>query len=324
MLYAFTYDDPDGNGQDDTYGMEMCKYTGPLDIIQTWFGCGNGWVEQDGKLVPVHQTEEYREALQWMRKIYEDGLIRPDWATVDTSTWSDGCKKGEAGCFVDVMDSSKRIWNYFTDNNVADVNDPSKTATMTLVGPVNNRTLATSGYNGFYLITKAGAKTEEDVKNCLTFLDKMCDDEMKALADYGLEGVSYTINENGCVVLSTELDTTQVPQCGLNQAVAYLPDQDNKTYPLEKKDSQVAQDASYARNEAVAVFNPALGYLANSSVNAEVGTDIAQILDDARTQYICGQIDDAGLEAAFQQWSDRGGAQLIEELNQLYAADTSK
>ena len=132
MLYAFTYDDPDGNGQDDTYGMEMCKYTGPLDIIQTWFGCGNGWVEQDGKLVPVHQTEEYREALQWMRKIYEDGLIRPDWATVDTSTWSDGCKKGEAGCFVDVMDSSKRIWNYFTDNNVADVNDPSKTATMTL------------------------------------------------------------------------------------------------------------------------------------------------------------------------------------------------
>lgn len=324
MLYAFTYDDPDGNGQDDTYGMEMCKYTGPLDIIQTWFGCGNGWVEQDGKLVPVHQTEEYREALQWMRKIYEDGLIRPDWATVDTSTWSDGCKKGEAGCFVDVMDSSKRIWNYFTDNNVADVNDPSKTATMTLVGPVNNRTLATSGYNGFYLITKAGAKTEEDVKNCLTFLDKMCDDEMKALADYGLEGVSYTINENGCVVLSTELDTTQVPQCGLNQAVAYLPDQDNKTYPLEKKDSQVAQDASYARNEAVAVFNPALGYLANSSVNAEVGTDIAQILDDARTQYICGQIDDAGLEAAFQQWSERGGAQLIEELNQLYAADTSK
>ena len=58
MLYKFTYDDPDGNGANDTYGLEMCKYTGPWDIIQTWVGCGNGWVEQDGKLVPVHQTAE--------------------------------------------------------------------------------------------------------------------------------------------------------------------------------------------------------------------------------------------------------------------------
>ena len=54
MLYKFTYDDPDGNGANDTYGLEMCKYTGPWDIIQTWFGCGNGWVEQDGKLEVVH------------------------------------------------------------------------------------------------------------------------------------------------------------------------------------------------------------------------------------------------------------------------------
>ena len=38
MLYKFTYDDPDGNGANDTYGLEMCKYTGPWDIIQTWFG----------------------------------------------------------------------------------------------------------------------------------------------------------------------------------------------------------------------------------------------------------------------------------------------
>lgn len=27
MLYKFTYDDPDGNGANDTYGLEMCKYT---------------------------------------------------------------------------------------------------------------------------------------------------------------------------------------------------------------------------------------------------------------------------------------------------------
>ena len=299
-------------------------------MIQTWFGCGNEWVEQDGKLVPVHQTAEYKEALQWMRKIYEDGLVRPDWATVDTSTWEDGCKKGEAGCFLDTMDGAKRIWNYFTSNNVASVVDPSTTATMTMVGPIAKdansepRTLATSGYNGFYLITKSGAKTEEDLKNCLTFLDKMNDDPMLELADYGIEGISYDLNENGNVVLNPDYDASQTPNCGLNQAIAYIPNMSSVSHPLEKAESQIESEACQEVNEKYAVFNPALGYLANSATNAEVGTDIEQIIDDARTQYICGQIDDAGLDDAAQQWLDRGGAQLVEEVNELYAADTNK
>ncbi len=45
MLYAFTYGDPDGNGQDDTYGLTLTKDTVPLDIIQTWFGAPNGWAK---------------------------------------------------------------------------------------------------------------------------------------------------------------------------------------------------------------------------------------------------------------------------------------
>ena len=46
---------------------------------------------------------------------------------------------------------------------------------------------STSGYNGYYLITTDGAKTEEDVINALTFLDKLNDYDMLILA-----AVSYT------------------------------------------------------------------------------------------------------------------------------------
>lgn len=259
-----------------------------------------------------------------MRKIYEDGLIRQDWATVDSGTFGDGCKKGEAGMFIDVMDSAKRIWNYYTLNDVKSVTDPSVTATMTLVGAVNNKTLATSGFNGYYLITKAGAKTEEDLKNCLHFLDKMCDDEMLVLADWGLEGITYDLDENGNAVLREELEVSQTPQVGLNQSICYIPNLEPQSISLVKTESTLAQDKAYASNIEVAVFNPALGYLANSEVNSEVGTDIEQIIDDARTQYICGQIDDAGFEKAAKQWLDRGGDRLIEEVNQLYQADSSK
>ncbi len=97
MMYQFTYGDPDGNGKDDTYGVALCKYTGPFDIMQTWLGCGNGWVEKDGQLVPVHQTEEYMEALHWFKKMYDDGLVYKDWAVRDTATWADSVKNGECG-----------------------------------------------------------------------------------------------------------------------------------------------------------------------------------------------------------------------------------
>lgn len=324
MLYKFTYNDPDGNGKDDTYGLELTKYTGPIDIIQTWFGTGNEWVEKDGKLVPVHQTEEFKEAIAWIRKLYQDGLIRKDWATVDSGTFGDACKKGEAGAFIDVMDGAKRIWNYFDMNGIMSVTDPSQHAAMTLVGPVNNKTLATSGFNGYYLITKAGAKTEEDVKNCLTFLDKMCDDEMMVLADWGLEGITFDLNDKGNVVLKKEMEAQYTPSAGLNQSLCYIPNISPVSIQLEKDAPTLAQDTAYAKNEPLAVFNPALGYLANSPSNSEVGRDIEQIIDDARTQYICGQIDEAGFEKAAQQWLDRGGDLVMKEVNQLYQADLAK
>lgn len=321
MLYAFTYNDPDGNGKNDTYGLEMTKYTGPFDIIQTWFGCGNQWVEEGGKLVPVHQTSEYRDALKWIRKMYDDGLIRKDWATVDSATFTDAVKKGQAGAFCDVMDGSKRIWNYFTDNKVASVTDPSKTATMTMVGAVNNKTLATPGENGCYVITKAGAKTEADVKNCLHFLDKMCDNQMMVLADYGLEGITYDLDEKGQVKLRSDIAIEQCPQVGLNQSVAYIPNAASTDPVLIRKDSEIAMLKCQDENDKVAVINPAIGYLANSEANAQYGTDIEQIIDDARTQYICGQIDEAGLDEAASNWLKRGGEQVMKEVNDLYQAD---
>ena len=182
-------------------------------------------------------------------------------------------------------------------------------------------------YSGHKVITVPqykGKMKAEDLKNCLTFLDKMNDDPMLELADYGIEGISYDLNENGNVVLNPDYDASQTPNCGLNQAVAYIPNMSSVSHPLEKAESQIESEACQEVNEKYAVFNPALGYLANSATNAEVGTDIEQIIDDARTQYICGQIDDAGLDDAAQQWLDRGGAQLVEEVNELYAADTNK
>lgn len=320
MMYAFTYNDPDGNGKDDTYGLALSKYTGPFDIMQTWFGVGNGWVEQNGELVPVHQTPEYLEAVKWLKKMYDEGLVYEDWAVRDTATWTDSVKNGECGVYIDVLDGSRRIWDYFVTNNIPSVVDPSQPASMKLVGAINDKTLATSGYNGFFVITKA-ADTEEKLAACLNFLDKMSDDEMILLSSYGLEGIHWEVGDDGFLVdLDKDDAVSSKAYAALNQTVAYIPNMEATSVTLAKTERNLAEEEVKNKNIDYAVFNPALSYLVNSSTYSLSGSTLDQLLNDARTQFICGQIDEAGLKAAWDSWASQGGNSVVEEVNAQYKA----
>ncbi len=319
MMYQFTYGDPDGNGKDDTYGLALCKYTGPFDIMQTWFGAGNGWAEKDGGLVPVHQTPEYMEALKWFKKMYDDGLVYKDWAVRDTATWQDAVKNGECGIFIDVLDGSRRIWDYFVTENIPSVADPAETAAMNLIGTINDKTLATSGFNGFFVITKA-ADTEEKVAACLRYLDKMNDDAMLILTGYGLEGIHWEKDADGNLVDLDLNDKVLVKDYGpLNQTVAYIPNLAPVSIYPARTPRQDLEEEVKAANIEKAVFNPAIGLLVNSSTYSLNGATLDQELQAARTQYICGEIDEAGLQDAWKRWEELGGADVIAEVNAQYA-----
>jgi len=323
MMSQFTYGDPDGNGQDDTYGLALCSYTGPFDIMQTWFGVGNGWVEQDGKLVPVHMQPEYKEALDWFKKMYDDGLVYQDWAVRGTDQWQDNVKNGECGIFIDVIDGSRRIWDYFVNNKIPSVIEGQENASMNLVGTINDKTLATSGFNGFFVLSSSTCNTDEKIANCLHFLDKMCDDEMIVLSGNGLQDIHWKLDENGYLVdiKDPEDKNANKAYAAMNQTVAYIPNL-SQTSPVKEQNERVQkQEELYLFNEDYAVFNPATAYLVNSSTYSLSGATLDQILTQARTQYICGQIDEAGLQAAWDSWLKNGGQAVIDEVNAQYQAN---
>lgn len=89
MLYAFTYNDPDGNGVDDTYGLSSNtggtamnsvaeRYMGMLFIDA--FDAAQFQVK-DGKVIPNYITDGYKDYLKFLAKLYADGIIVPDYIT---------------------------------------------------------------------------------------------------------------------------------------------------------------------------------------------------------------------------------------------------
>ena len=306
------------------YPMEMTSYTGPFDIIQTWFGVGNGWAEVDGQLVPVWMQDEYFEALEYIKKLYDEKLMPQDWPSIPTDGWSDGSKKGENGVYIDVLDSGKRIWNYFVaeDTFTPSVVNPDEPAREVLYGAVNGHTLATAGYNGFYTLSASTCDTPEKIEAALTVLDKLNDPEMLTLTQYGLEGINYELDEEGRIVKLDAEDTDLSSNYqGLNQLLCFLPSTEATTLPTVLTERDEAQNEAYEAALPYAVIDPALSYKVNSPAYAENGADLDSQATALRTQYVCGAISLDDLKAGFDEIRARGYDQIIAEVNEQYAAN---
>ena len=84
LMYAFTYDDPDGNGINDTYGLQVYSNAdGSLfEGVSRIFHIGTGWYEmEDGTVTNLKYSKDYdyyEQYLAFMNKCWEAGLIEPD------------------------------------------------------------------------------------------------------------------------------------------------------------------------------------------------------------------------------------------------------
>ncbi|WNQ09507.1 extracellular solute-binding protein [Paenibacillus aurantius] len=327
MLKAFKEKDPDGNGKNDTYGMVLVKWTGQwasgFDTIKLWFGAPNKWGVVDGKLVPEHQTAEYLEALKFMKKLYDEKLINQDFAVFDSAKWNDPVVNNQAGVIVDVTDNAARLDDKIHAALAKEGKDqPDKHYVDNIIGVTGSqglRALPTSGFAGMLAIPKSTVKNEEDLKKVLTFIDKMNEPELQTLAGYGIEGKHYT-KAGEFVEPSKDSALLESEVEGLNQMLTFIPEDQGlkvKQTPLRLQTTKIQKEA-----EKYIVANPAEPFI--STVYSQKGQQLDNIVNDARIKFIVGQLDEAGLKAAFETWKKSGGDDLVKEMNELYAAAPKK
>src|SRR5690606_30547645 len=82
MIEKFTKADPDGNNVDDTIGLADRNdlVYGAFKTVASWFGTPTNWGEKDGQLLPEFMFEEYVQAMDYIKKIRDNGLMNVDFA----------------------------------------------------------------------------------------------------------------------------------------------------------------------------------------------------------------------------------------------------
>ncbi|QCT04750.1 extracellular solute-binding protein family 1 [Paenibacillus algicola] len=309
MLKAFTTQDPDGNGKDDTYGLIENNALFNMDLITAYFGAPNQWGVEDGKLIPSFQTEAYLEALQFYRKLFDEKIINQDFPITSRDNWFKLWDSGKAGTMRQVTSTA------LARERGAQKVDPNAKVDMVslLEGPRGTAIYSEAGNNGFFLISKSAVKTEEELKKVLEFFDKLMDEEMSNLFYWGLEGETYTVTDGKAQHTDKEaFDRMLSPYTQL--AVGKLID--NATPGVLQPLEQQALDMN-KENEAVALANPALTL--DSETNTEKGAQLMKIIEDARIKFILGEIDEAGWQAAVDQWKKDGGQQIMDEFTAAYS-----
>lgn len=326
---AFSEDDPDGNGADDTYGLIIPKWPGtigtnsPWDAIETWYGAGTRWAERDGELVPSFTTDEWLEAVQFERELVESGVVNADYATFDSAKWNEPFLNGQGGIILDVHSRAGQLIGLFKQ---ADPENFDKYVDITgnLAGPDGEvHALPTAGYSGFLSIPKSSVRTEGELRQVLQVLNDMNSDEVGPLLNNGIEGVTYALDGNlavGVDDVSQELKDTigAYAQLGtnVNGFKGYLPKQASD-YEQEMYDKRKQIEAADLEK---ADFDPAAPYMSPTYVSK--GAQLDNIVADARIQYIAGQLDLAGLKDAIERWRSSGGDDIIAEINELADADS--
>ncbi|MGH3586702.1 MAG: extracellular solute-binding protein, partial [Pseudonocardia sp.] len=125
---AFTHDDPDGNGKDDTTGFidrEESFLVG-FRSLTGYFGAGDRFeVTDDGKVVPAFTTDAFKEAMEWYRGVYEDGAVNQEFVTVQKTNQQDAIAQGKGGIVVTGLFEAK---NYMALAESADPKTPMKWA----------------------------------------------------------------------------------------------------------------------------------------------------------------------------------------------------
>ena len=334
LMDRFTNEGPDGNGQKDTYGCSitaMKALFGAYGLGTGFVGSNSYWVNKDGTIVNGDVTEEAKEVIGILAKMYAANLIDPEFVTgkesVEGSYWaiSHGMVNGLYGVSANASIDHYRLKEVLNDDGgrcaqeywAVNGEDSSFVYGPWPAGP--------KGDYGWQVGTSV-AVSESAVYNAKMSDEKLAlifkilnafatDEELYMTAFAGIEGTHYEKNADGTIkrlMGNEELNAVGVWGC-------------RSLYGNDRAFSQLGYDLAFYKDPSIAnrlnwfkkdqynsyIQDAVTETLPSSDLFAELNT----IRDETWVAMIRGEKSLDDWDAYVQSWMNAGGQTLTEEAN---------
>ncbi|AEV29399.1 ABC-type sugar transport system, periplasmic component [Sphaerochaeta pleomorpha str. Grapes] len=314
VLDAFSNKDPDGNGIDDTVG-----YIGTMASMRTFehiFGAFGICVDMpylmdNGTVTTYMKAPLYLDAIKYLRKLYQNGLLDSDFATMPLMSAFEKLWTGRTGVFDFQNVGTTNNWmpGRYTEPI------PPTFGFAVLAGP-GGKGGAIKQYPR-YQYYNAIASTCKNPEKAMELINYLYGQEGDELTYLGIEGVHYSWvdKENGKFKLLNEfVDPATYRADG---AFVY-----NHMWPLVNTEvrtlnKQTQEGQAFAREHSIGYPN----IIQSLDSLGEYGSTLRDITKEAFAQLI---VTKGNLEAEYkgfvERWNNEGGLEFEKEATAAYAA----
>ncbi|UJF15607.1 hypothetical protein LZ578_11725 [Jeotgalibaca sp. MA1X17-3] len=340
VLDAFTNDDPDQNGKKDTYGYTFSGKNGyntswvsdPVMIFSAYTGkyLPKLWVEnEEGKLVYGSIQEGNKEALQTLRDWYEKGYINKEMAVLEPWDAMGDFTTGKAGIVLG------RPWMYGTVSDLeTNVEGAEIGAYPWIEGIKEDKTYQSGETNdGWFVFNKDFTNMEA----FFDYYDKMYDISFgEGDFQYGIfEGYDYDMVDGKPTYNPKEFNEPmdEVINAGkmiffknapkVNEINAFA-----KVYKGEEPENGIelkaaSQKPTHIKGYAISAEQqdtliPDAFNGVPTATMAKNGEQLNTLENEVFTKIIYGEKDIDAYDQFVQDWHEKGGDKITEEINEWY------
>lgn len=330
VMYAFTYNDPDGNGKNDTYGIGgSTEYYWFMPIYAAYQEKPD-WNYSDDKKTMEYMTftDEFHEFVKYMSGCYKDGLIIKDFYTKTDDMKIEDFATGKVGILI--HNGGEHVQNIMQKTTQASPHAKVDALDM-FEGPAGKNIHGWGGWWGGYSISA----DSKDIEASLKVLDYLVSEEGSMVRHYGVEGKHYTLDGDK-VTISDKNATNRSAEGSDRFSVIKA---DGKEYPygsyawgpwfgslykLVEGSIEIYEDYSYYQWPELATKvstyideSVKMSDMANIAINDEEFSNIMKLLDDHASTYVINAI--VGEKNVDSDWK-----KYIKEANDMGYATAQK
>ncbi|MEK3720735.1 extracellular solute-binding protein [Paenibacillus sp. FSL H8-0034] len=296
-------------------GIPFSAATWNINTLMSGFGLYNDWNEVDGKLLPLMKTPGIKDYLTYLVKLYQEGLLDPDFAINQTKTVEEKFSSGKAFSFYSGWNEHARIAPALSKafpNATTDIVDPlkDKNGKAGVGVPVDVQRILS--------IPKASKNAEHAIKYMnLRMQRENPDIFMKTVM--GDEGVTFKIENGNYYPIE--------PAFSEKFAFAwwFMPGFDQKDYPTMwqgrlRRDPNMFSSFEQVNRQLkeVMVKDPA-GYMPPNAANLRYKQSLGKLQSDFVVKVLLGNKKVADLDAFNTEWEAAGGKEMEASINEWYA-----